>query len=83
MKKRARRRLLTQKVINARLDLIKKLKKVDCQFLRNVIAEPHRLAKKVDCGELSCDFTFCPFYSELKHNRKKTYKMTNMKRKEL
>jgi hypothetical protein len=84
IKKRAERRLLTQRIIKNRLELINKLyKEVDCKFLRTIIAEPHRLAKKIDCGELSCKFTFCPFYSELKHNRnvKKTFRMIDMKRK--
>jgi hypothetical protein len=83
MKKREKRRLLTNKVIEKRLQKIKKLD-YNCNFLKNLKQEPHRLAKKVDCGDLGCVETKCPFYSELKHERKvkKTYRMIDMKRKE-
>jgi len=59
---RQKRRDLTQKVINKRLEQIKRLPQKDCLVIQTLINEPHRLAKDMDCNE-DCVDTSCPFYS--------------------
>jgi len=78
---REERRHRTQKVIDKRRKFLDDLPQKDCLFIRTLMAEPHRLHKKVDCSEECTDKT-CPFYSELKQNRpyNKSYKLSKMRK---